>query len=205
MPVAWSAQDGVRSTGMKRLIVRAPLSYPPAPAPARYLVLMWVRASRAEHRTTIAAAVASVAATTAGFPLDSLKSRLQVKRYASVFDCALQTWRAEGVGGFYRGIAVPMLTVRLHRSLSNLPDELILPLLPRWRRSPWSGRLRSRSTARPRTDCTRTGTLPGTSSPTRRSAASSAGRRLACSSPRAAAPSSSSRWASSLLGYRSSG
>lgn len=47
-----------------------------------------------------------------GYPLDSIKSRLQVKRYASVLDCARDIWRTEGVKGYYRGVAMPLVTVR---------------------------------------------------------------------------------------------
>jgi solute carrier family 25 carnitine/acylcarnitine transporter 20/29 len=36
------------------------------------------------HRMSVAAAASSLVSTAAGFPLDSVKSRLQVKRYDSI-------------------------------------------------------------------------------------------------------------------------
>ncbi|EGG12701.1 uncharacterized protein MELLADRAFT_70457 [Melampsora larici-populina 98AG31] len=70
------------------------------------------------HRTTVSAAVASICATVTGFPLDSIKSRLQVNRYNSVLDCVKKTYAQEGTRGFYRGIAIPMLTITVVRTTS---------------------------------------------------------------------------------------
>ncbi|KAH9813034.1 mitochondrial carrier domain-containing protein [Melampsora americana] len=70
------------------------------------------------HRTTASAAVASICATVTGFPLDSIKSRLQVNRYNSVLDCVKKTYAQEGTRGFYRGIAIPMLTITVVRTTS---------------------------------------------------------------------------------------
>ncbi|KAG0152086.1 hypothetical protein CROQUDRAFT_650129 [Cronartium quercuum f. sp. fusiforme G11] len=70
------------------------------------------------HRTTASAAVASIFATVAGFPLDSVKSRLQVTQYNSVLDCVKKTYAQEGAKGFYRGIAIPMLTITIVRTTS---------------------------------------------------------------------------------------
>ncbi|MBW0465358.1 hypothetical protein O181_005073 [Austropuccinia psidii MF-1] len=70
------------------------------------------------NRTTISAAIASMLATMAAFPLDSIKSRLQVSNYNSVTECVQKTYAEEGPKGFYRGIAIPMLTITLVRTLS---------------------------------------------------------------------------------------
>jgi len=70
------------------------------------------------HRTSVSAAISSMLATMAAFPLDSIKSRLQVNKYDSVMDCVKKTYVEEGPKGFYRGIAIPMLTITIVRTLS---------------------------------------------------------------------------------------
>ncbi|GAA5862248.1 hypothetical protein JCM3774_004837 [Rhodotorula dairenensis] len=71
-----------------------------------------------ENRNTVAALVASFCSTIAGFPLDSVKSRLQVKRYSSVLDCARRTYAEEGIRGFFRGVTIPLVTITLVRTTS---------------------------------------------------------------------------------------
>ncbi|POY70600.1 hypothetical protein BMF94_6378 [Rhodotorula taiwanensis] len=71
-----------------------------------------------ENRNTAAALVASFCSTVAGFPLDSVKSRLQVKRYSSVLDCARSTYAQEGIRGFFRGVTIPLVTITLVRTTS---------------------------------------------------------------------------------------
>lgn len=56
-----------------------------------------------KHRTTVSAGSASFVATILGFPLDSVKSRLQVSKYTGVVDCIQKTYRHEGFQGFFRG------------------------------------------------------------------------------------------------------
>lgn len=51
----------------------------------------------------------------ASYPFDVVKSKLQSDgfgaqmRYRGAVDCALQTWRAEGLAGFWRGIGPTLL------------------------------------------------------------------------------------------------
>ncbi|BGP13890.1 hypothetical protein JCM10213_002529 [Rhodosporidiobolus nylandii] len=71
-----------------------------------------------EHRNTVAALTASFVSTVSGFPLDSVKSRLQVKRYSSVLDCARRTYAEEGIRGFFRGVTIPLVTITLVRTAS---------------------------------------------------------------------------------------
>ncbi|GAA5968284.1 hypothetical protein JCM11641_003797 [Rhodosporidiobolus odoratus] len=71
-----------------------------------------------DNRNTEAALVASFVSTISGFPLDSIKSRLQVKRYSSVLDCARSTYHEEGVRGFFRGVTIPLVTITLVRTAS---------------------------------------------------------------------------------------
>ncbi|KNZ53742.1 uncharacterized protein VP01_3149g2 [Puccinia sorghi] len=49
-------------------------------------------------------------------------SRLQVNKYDSVMDCVKKTYVEEGPKGFYRGIAIPMLTVSLTHHQHDHPS-----------------------------------------------------------------------------------
>ncbi|GAA6008961.1 hypothetical protein JCM10207_004041 [Rhodosporidiobolus poonsookiae] len=71
-----------------------------------------------KNRNTEAALFASLCSTISGFPLDSVKSRLQVKRYSSVLDCARRTYAEEGIRGFFRGVTIPLVTITLVRTAS---------------------------------------------------------------------------------------
>ncbi|KAI9630687.1 hypothetical protein KEM48_013715 [Puccinia striiformis f. sp. tritici PST-130] len=70
------------------------------------------------NRTSVSAAISSLLATMTAFPLDSIKSRLQVNKYDSVMDCVKKTYVEEGPKGFYRGIAIPMFTITIVRTSS---------------------------------------------------------------------------------------
>ncbi|KAH8925762.1 mitochondrial carrier [Atractiella rhizophila] len=71
------------------------------------------------HRTSIAAGSASIVTTLVGFPLDSIKSRLQVKTYeGGVLGCVKSTFREEGFRGFFRGLLSPLITISVVRTTS---------------------------------------------------------------------------------------
>lgn len=76
-----------------------------------------------ENRNTTAAASASLVSTIGGFPLESVKSRIQVKRYSNVLDCISKTYKAEGYGGFFRGVTIPLLTVTFVRTGESIRSE----------------------------------------------------------------------------------
>jgi solute carrier family 25 carnitine/acylcarnitine transporter 20/29 len=81
------------------------------------------------HRTVVAAGTASLVSTTASFPFDSLKSRLQVKHYPSIWACAKAVLREEGFQGFFRGVTIPLITISIVRTSSfsiyfNTKDSL---------------------------------------------------------------------------------
>lgn len=57
------------------------------------------------YRTEIAASTSSVFSTLAAFPLDSVKTRMQTYHYKGFLDCVRQTYHAEKLGGFFRGMA----------------------------------------------------------------------------------------------------
>lgn len=72
----------------------------------------------AAHPTLLTAGPASLVSTIASFPFDSIKSRLQVKHYPSVFSCARAVLREEGVRGFFRGVTIPLVTITFVRTSS---------------------------------------------------------------------------------------
>ncbi|KAJ3763837.1 hypothetical protein EV360DRAFT_65896 [Lentinula raphanica] len=73
----------------------------------------------AGNKAVVTALSASCISTFAGYPLDSLKSRLQTtKTPISVPRLALIVYREEGISGFYRGLAIPLLTISFVRAAS---------------------------------------------------------------------------------------
>ncbi|CUM64598.1 uncharacterized protein PRCAT00002206001 [Priceomyces carsonii] len=70
-------------------------------------------------RSTVLAYGASFVATTIGFPMDTVKTRMQThKNFTSYFDCVKKTFRKEGTMGFFRGIWAPLLSTSLSKSLN---------------------------------------------------------------------------------------
>lgn len=55
------------------------------------------------YKQTACAYVSSLIALGTGYPLDSIKTRLQTYKYKSVWQCIVDTKKNEGVAGFYRG------------------------------------------------------------------------------------------------------
>jgi len=71
------------------------------------------------NRTAVCATVGSLVSTLLGFPLDSLKSRLQAARTpVTPFLLATNVFREEGIGGFFRGVWIPLLTISVVRTTS---------------------------------------------------------------------------------------
>lgn len=71
------------------------------------------------YRSTILAYGSSFVATTIGFPLDTVKTRMQTNQaFTSYFDCVKKTYRAEGPKGFFRGIWAPLISTSFSKSLS---------------------------------------------------------------------------------------
>jgi len=72
-----------------------------------------------DRKAIVCALTASGISTFAGYPLDSLKSRLQTtKTPISVPRLALTVYREEGVVGFYRGLWIPLVTISFVRAAS---------------------------------------------------------------------------------------
>lgn len=70
------------------------------------------------HRTVVTAGTASLVSTAASFPFDSVKSRLQVRDYPSIWACAKAVVREEGFRGFFRGVTIPLITISFVRTSS---------------------------------------------------------------------------------------
>ncbi|ODQ54224.1 mitochondrial carrier [Saitoella complicata NRRL Y-17804] len=71
-----------------------------------------------QYRTSISACGASIISTVVGFPLDTVKTRMQTYKYDSVWDCFAKTRKTEGINGFFRGVAVPLFSVTIVRTIS---------------------------------------------------------------------------------------
>ncbi len=70
------------------------------------------------NRTVVTAGTASLVSTAASFPFDSVKSRLQVRDYPSIWACAKAVVREEGFRGFFRGVTIPLITISFVRTSS---------------------------------------------------------------------------------------
>ncbi|CAE6488072.1 unnamed protein product [Rhizoctonia solani] len=78
-----------------------------------------LKAATHRNKTVVCATSASLLSTLAGYPLDSLKSRLQASRTPiSVPRLARLVWREEGLAGFFRGIWIPLMTISAVRAAS---------------------------------------------------------------------------------------
>ncbi|KAI6045703.1 hypothetical protein EDC04DRAFT_2558982 [Pisolithus marmoratus] len=71
------------------------------------------------NKSVVCALSASYISTFAGYPLDSLKSRLQTtKTRISLLKLAGLVYREEGLVGFYRGLWIPLVTISFVRTAS---------------------------------------------------------------------------------------
>ncbi|RKP37713.1 mitochondrial carrier domain-containing protein, partial [Dimargaris cristalligena] len=87
-----------------------------------------------DHRTITAASAAAVCGVVAGFPFDTIKTRMQTHNYNSLIDCARITYRDEGIRGYFRGMIPPLITVSLVKSISFSTYENIKQTVIR---APW--------------------------------------------------------------------
>lgn len=71
------------------------------------------------YKPTILSYGASFASTTIGFPLDTVKTRMQTHpEFTSYFDCIKKTYKVEGVKGFFRGITAPLVSSLASKSIN---------------------------------------------------------------------------------------
>jgi Mitochondrial carrier protein len=69
-----------------------------------------------QHRITLAASCASFCSVATGYPFDSIKTRMQANNYPSIGTCLRETYKVEGLMGFYRGIGPLLFSVTILRS-----------------------------------------------------------------------------------------
>lgn len=70
-------------------------------------------------RSTLLAYGASFVSTTVGFPMDTVKTRMQThKHFKSYAHCIKKTYISEGIPGFFRGIWAPLISTSISKSLS---------------------------------------------------------------------------------------
>lgn len=78
-----------------------------------------INESLKSNKAVVCALSASYISTFAGYPLDSIKSRLQTtKQRVSIPRLALTVYQEEGFIGFYRGIWIPLMTISFVRAAS---------------------------------------------------------------------------------------
>jgi len=71
------------------------------------------------NKAVVCALAASYVSTFAGYPLDSLKSRLQAAEGpVTIPKLAALVYREEGISGFYRGLWIPLMTISFVRAAS---------------------------------------------------------------------------------------
>ncbi|KAK6202456.1 integral membrane ornithine transporter of mitochondria [Scheffersomyces amazonensis] len=70
-------------------------------------------------RSSVLAYSASFLSTFIGFPLDTVKTRMQThKHFTGYFDCIKKSYMHEGIRGFFRGIWAPLVSTSFSKSLS---------------------------------------------------------------------------------------
>ncbi|KAK6456512.1 integral membrane ornithine transporter of mitochondria [Scheffersomyces xylosifermentans] len=70
-------------------------------------------------RGSVLAYGATFVSTFLGFPLDTVKTRMQThKNFTSYFDCVRKTYTREGVRGFFRGIWAPLVSTSFSKSFN---------------------------------------------------------------------------------------
>ena len=69
-----------------------------------------------KHRTLIASSTSSTIAVALGFPLDTIKTRMQAKKHAHFVACIKDIYKTEGLRGFMRGCFAPLMSNTLVRT-----------------------------------------------------------------------------------------
>lgn len=90
----------------------------------------------APYKVGILSYSASLLSTTVGFPLDSIKTRMQTHSYKNALDCFQSTIKNEGLKGLFRGILAPLISTSFSRSFTvsiyTNSKPLIASILPQF-------------------------------------------------------------------------
>jgi hypothetical protein len=60
---------------------------------------------------------ASLLSTVVGYPLDSIKTRMQTHNFEGIYDCFKKTVNKEGVRGLFRGLTAPLLSSSVTKAI----------------------------------------------------------------------------------------
>lgn len=78
-------------------------------------------------RPTILSYSASIGSVALGYPLDSIKSRMQTHGFPTITQCLVNTVKNEGVRGLFRGISSPIFSIAFSRSLNVSVFSFVKP------------------------------------------------------------------------------
>lgn len=81
----------------------------------------------------------SVTLITAGYPFDTIKTRLQLRVHRSMWTCVRETWRQEGCAAFYRGALMPLCTLMVKRPFEFAVFEKLNRRFKGKSYAPWLG------------------------------------------------------------------
>lgn len=70
------------------------------------------------YKAGILSYTSSLVSTLCGYPLDSIKTRMQTHPYKNALDCFNKTIQQEGVRGLFRGIVAPLISTSMTRSMT---------------------------------------------------------------------------------------
>lgn len=70
------------------------------------------------YKVGILSYTSSLFSTLCGYPLDSIKTRMQTHPYKNALDCFQTTIKTEGVRGLFRGIVAPLISTSMSRSMT---------------------------------------------------------------------------------------
>ncbi|CCH41434.1 Calcium-binding mitochondrial carrier protein [Wickerhamomyces ciferrii] len=78
-------------------------------------------------KPTLLAYTASLGSVAGGYPLDSIKSRMQTHGFKNITGAFLNTVKNEGLRGLFRGISSPIFTIAISRSLNVSVFSMVKP------------------------------------------------------------------------------
>ncbi|GMG46354.1 unnamed protein product [Ambrosiozyma monospora] len=89
------------------------------------------------YKSGILSYSASLVSTTIGFPLDSMKTRMQTHHFDNAFQCLRLTIQSEGLLGLFRGIAAPLISTSFARSFGVSVYTMSKPIVADLTRPVW--------------------------------------------------------------------
>lgn len=82
------------------------------------------------YRGWIISGSTSLVALFIGYPLDTIKTRMQThKNFTSYFDCIKKSYQSDGIPGFFRNMTVPLITSTIMRTLSVTVFSAVKPFV----------------------------------------------------------------------------